>query len=255
MPQRIGSRLTLASLLLSSWLVAGAQDPVGDEEPVEIKRYTVELIVFAYNENVSLGTEVFPPDPPPEPLDEAPEPLAEDDEDAEPTSTSAELDERLTTIFHSRADFKMQEEYGHLRRLDVYKPLMHVSWTQAGLAEDVTEPMDISVFGSPPDDLSGSFKLYLGNYLHLVVDLEMLAPGQQNRVTAASARPQYSDEFSSIYDEPIDGPVVYRIQEDRIIRNGETRYFDHPKFGVIAKVDRVEEEELETDEAFLLPAQ
>ena len=38
-------------------------------------------------------------------------------------------------------------------------------------------------------------------------------------------------------------PVYYRIQEDRILKNGELRYYDHPKFGVLAKVTRVEEEE------------
>ena len=40
----------------------------------------------------------------------------------------------------------------------------------------------------------------------------------------------------------------FRIQEDRIVKNGETRYFDHPKFGVVAKVTRVEEEEPVDDE-------
>jgi hypothetical protein len=37
--------------------------------------------------------------------------------------------------------------------------------------------------------------------------------------------------------------VSYRIQEDRIFRSGELRYFDHPKFGVLAKVSRVEEDD------------
>jgi hypothetical protein len=36
--------------------------------------------------------------------------------------------------------------------------------------------------------------------------------------------------------------TFYRIQEDRIVRNGELRYYDHPKFGVIAKITRIEEE-------------
>ena len=33
----------------------------------------------------------------------------------------------------------------------------------------------------------------------------------------------------------------YRLQENRIVKNAETRYFDHPKFGVVAKVVRVED--------------
>ena len=48
-------------------------------------------------------------------------------------------------------------------------------------------------------------------------------------------------------DEPVSYPVRYRIEEDRIFRNGELRYFDHPKFGVLAKITRVEEEESDPD--------
>jgi hypothetical protein len=40
-------------------------------------------------------------------------------------------------------------------------------------------------------------------------------------------------------------PIRYRIEEDRIVRNGELRYFDHPKFGVLAKITRVEKQEPE----------
>jgi hypothetical protein len=36
--------------------------------------------------------------------------------------------------------------------------------------------------------------------------------------------------------------VFYRIREDRIVRNNEVRYYDHPKFGVIARITRIEEE-------------
>ena len=47
-------------------------------------------------------------------------------------------------------------------------------------------------------------------------------------------------------DDPVaidmNSPVRYRIQEDRILRSGELRYFDHPKFGVLARITRVEEE-------------
>ena len=50
--------------------------------------------------------------------------------------------------------------------------------------------------------------------------------------------------------------IKYNISEDRIFRNGELRYYDHPRFGVLARITRYEEEEieaLETDEMFLLP--
>ena len=46
----------------------------------------------------------------------------------------------------------------------------------------------------------------------------------------------------------------YRIEEDRIVKNGDVRYFDHPKFGVVVKVTRVEAIAApETDDDVLLP--
>ena len=46
-------------------------------------------------------------------------------------------------------------------------------------------------------------------------------------------------------DEPL--PVYYRLEENRILKNGELRYYDHPKFGVLAKVTRVEVEDEDED--------
>ena len=40
-----------------------ADDELAEEEP--IRRYTVEVIVFSYTEDVSVGSEIFLPDEPP----------------------------------------------------------------------------------------------------------------------------------------------------------------------------------------------
>ena len=44
-----------------------------------------------------------------------------------------------------------------------------------------------------------------------------------------------------LFDTAAAAEVRYRIQEDRIFKSGELRYFDHPKFGVLVRVSRVEE--------------
>jgi hypothetical protein len=54
------------------------------------------------------------------------------------------------------------------------------------------------------------------------------------------SRMQSGDDIDA-YKRPAQGPVFFRLQEDRIVRSGELRYFDHPRFGVIAKIMRVEE--------------
>ena len=235
----------LTFLLIAACLPAAgfAQDELIDEEVPEIKRYTVEIVVFSYVEDVSVGSEVFPADlieetvEPVEPVDTIEEIVVE--ERHRRTPDMIDLDPVLMT----EEEFTMQDVVERLELLDAYKPLLHVGWTQPGFPSEDTEPMELAAFGEPPEGLHGNFKLYLGNYLHLVVDLAIDAATEieeipivdDNIFIYGDVRPQY--EFGM---EPKEGPVRYRIQDNRIIKNGEIRYFDHPKFGVIAKVTRVE---------------
>ena len=94
--------------------------------------------------------------------------------------------------------------------------------------------------------------LYLSRYLHLVIDLALDAPADFD-VPIVVDEPgfrfgDYRNRFDDDVEDELD-PIRFRIQENRIVKNGELRYFDHPKFGVLAKITRVEEEEedLETD--------
>jgi hypothetical protein len=128
---------------------------------------------------------------------------------------------------------------------------MHIGWTQPTYPEEETQPIELWEFGDVPEGLSGSFTLYLSRYLHLVVDLDLDAPGQfdepvifdEAEITFADSRYQFDPA-----PEEASMPVRYRILDDRIFKNGETRYFDHPKFGVVARITRVEEELEELEE-------
>jgi len=241
----------LKLLLVAAFLptTAGAQDELIDEEVPAIKRYTVEIVVFSYVKDVSVGTEVFPAD-----LIEVPVEIVEDiieeivvEDLNRRTSEMIELDPVLMT----EEEFTMHDVVEKLELLDAYEPLMHVGWTQPGFPREETDPMELAVFGEPPEGLDGSFQLYLGRYLHLVVDLVLneAAAVEENLFIVerefiyGDSRPQYEFDI-----EPEVGPVRYRIQENRIIKNAEIRYFDHPKFGVIAKVTRVEVVEEEESE-------
>ena len=236
-------KLTLLLIAALFPPAAFAQDELIDEEVPEIKRYTVEIVVFSYVEDVSVGTEVFPADlieETVEPVDIIEEILV--DERRRRTPDMIDLDPVLLT----EEDFTMNDIVERLTLLDAYEPILHVGWTQPGFPREETEAMELTAFGEPPEGLNGNFKLYLGRYLHLVVDLAMDAATEVEEIAIVDesvfffgdARPQYEIE-----SEPDEGPVRYRLQENRIIKNGEIRYFDHPKFGVIAKVMRVEKAE------------
>lgn len=258
-----------ATFLISIMCLATAvaQDsplPLEIEETPEIRRYTVEIIVFSYLEDVFVGTEKFlPVEPPPAEevlLDEDGNPVVEF---SDSVGAAAELEEpEFWVISRGETDaepakFELtllrEDEYqlgDALRKfelLDAYETIMHFGWTQPTYPEEETPPIEIQLLGRTPDGLNGTLTLYLSRYLHLVVDLALDAPvevidlpNEDSSFSFADARRQYSGDFDAAPQ-----PVRYRIQENRIVKNGELRYFDHPKFGVLAKIARVEEPEEE----------
>ena len=219
------------ALLLLPVLAASAhaQGALEEDEHLEVRRYTVEMIIFSYAQNVSAGSEIFPPDVPvivDSPLDEGLEGVNASKPNPE-IVTRADTFRKYELVMLAEKDFRLVETYEHLDRLGAYEPLMHFGWTQPTYPDEEVEARPLSSFATPPDGLEGELTLYLSRYLHLTVKLQLDQP---------------------VKDEPASYPVRYRIEEDRIFRNGELRYFDHPKFGVLAKITRVEEEQSNPDE-------
>lgn len=233
-------RLTISLMSLAMVLPAMAQEFLGDVEPEEpeIRRYTVEIIIFKYAQDVSAGSEVFPRDEPEiqaHPLDEETVLVGElpDEPMQEPRSFP---DTELVLL--SDEDFQLDEIMGRMRRLDVYDPVMHFGWTQVTWPEEQTMAIPLQRLARVPDGLDGELTLYLSRYLHLVVNLAIEAP------ESMTSNQHEMDRVGEFLDEVNVRPATYyRIQENRILKNGELRYYDHPKFGVLAKVTRVEEEE------------
>jgi hypothetical protein len=236
--------LWLALPMLASH--AFAQDTLEEQEAQpDVRRYTVEMIIFAYAQNVSAGSEIFVPDPPP--VEDA---LLDNGFSEETPDEEQEIAYELVML--DEEDFVLLEPFEHLRRLDAYEPLMHFGWTQPTYPDQEVDARPLSFFMTPPDGLEGELKMYLSRYLHLDVKLQLDAARDdvsEDQTTDLLAGDRFNDSFYyDIEDKPADLPVFYRISEDRIFRNGELRYFDHPKFGVLAKITRVEEEDPVEDE-------
>jgi len=282
---RFATLLTTVLFLAS----AGAQEAVDDDlvEEQPIRRYTVEVIVFSYEENVSVGSEIFLPDKPPEEeplLDEDGNPILTD-EDLAPIFSDDVAEEvqpawavvlpvRTTVdgkaiapivsgidagalnpfelVLLPEEEFTLVDVARKFELLDAYKTMMHFGWTQPTFPEEDTPAIELRLLAEPPEGLAGTLTLYLSRYLHLVVDLALDAPDEfevevvddDSFFSFGDARERYGDVHAF---EPM--PVRFRIQENRILKNGELRYFDHPKFGVLAKVMRVEEPEEEDEDS------
>ncbi len=272
------SFLYLTNVLAGLVAEAAAQtvpQPLPEEETEEIvdpiRRYTVELIVFAYGDSVSSGTEIWTEDDPE--IDFVEPPIFERYSE-ERNFAIDELDDELTEVevpdvgrrymdlelvLFAEDDYTMTEIYDNLLKLEAYEPLLRAGWTQPTYERELTGPIAIQSLTECPPWLDGSFTLYLGRYLHLVVDLTM---DEERPVIGETQEADDMDNESDAeltYDDmriqngfgPIDlyGEILlqpsirYRIFEDRIVKNGDIRYFDHPKFGVIAKITRYEEPE------------
>jgi hypothetical protein len=245
--------------------VAGANAQESDAQPALEPRYTVELIVFAYR-TADSGNEVFVPDKPtlvpdaeeemptedgPKTFGDSPEALPTDLPDADdPGAVDEQVPERERIelrVLEPEA-YTMDDVHRQLERLDAYEPVLRTAWTQTTPPRDASPAVHLRALGNPPPGLDGSVTLYRGRYLHLVVDLALDAESSERQAATATDRLiAYGDgrlrsDDDDMSSDVLRQPVRYRIFEDRIMKTGDIRYFDHPRFGVIAKVTRPEEE-------------
>lgn len=258
---------------------------IDEETATAPRRYTVELIIFEYTDRAA-SSEVFLPDPIPEPMSDDGLPIGSSAEidpanvlDAARNSNRPMVNADAGVDANDRAaipdiaetelillptdEYQLGEIYSKLRRLDAYRPIMHVGWTQVALDNELSLPIELPRLGAPPPRLDGSVRLYLSRFLHLVIDLSLEADASQQMQASDRQPRQFGDEGSMTDRDSVDRrfgderaragrdsidqlqPIYYRINEDRIVRNGEIRYFDHPRIGVIARTSRFEAETLD----------
>jgi len=249
------------SLLVISLLTSAAfgQDSLSQEGQASVRRYTAEIIIFSYAQDAPEGTEIFIPDLPPlkdllgeqmltddDSLQCIPE-IVEGYELEEHELEEYELGEHelegepFGLVMLAEENFQLKDEFERLDNLEEYTPLLHFGWTQTTYPDDEQEVRPLSSFVTPPSGLEGDLTLYLSRYLHLAVNLQL-------DDTPVKELPCGYDNDKPEESAPRTYPVRYRIEEDRIFRIGELHYFDHPKFGVLAKIIRAEEVEPPEDE-------
>lgn len=231
--------------LLFLVLLAGplaAQEPAAEDAAEEIRRYQVDVIVFRYAESVAVGNEVFLPEEQPAALTlpvliTPVPPPATPGRGGRPAPAGLPAPDALVPepefLLAPPGEFPLQDVLGRLEQLSVYEPVFQASWTQQAVEENEAISMELDMLGVPPATLNGRFRMYLSRFLHLVVELDY-TPDTGPVLPVAI-------ELPGAGERPTPAELSYRIREDRIFRSGETRYFDHPKFGVIARITRVEE--------------
>ncbi|UCG72144.1 MAG: hypothetical protein JSV45_12960 [Chromatiales bacterium] len=208
-------QITLAALLLAA-PPGQAQDETGDAPP---PRYAVEVLVFQHLDQARSTPET------PVPAD----PFAAPEPPAEPSGAELEfvlLDPITGGPGFARlpeGELKLGNAWLRLERLDAYRPLAYLSWSQPARPRAGAQPLALRQAGAVPPGLSGQVTVYKERFLHLALDLAWQGPptltGNPEQPAAATTN---------------------RINESRRLRGDVVQYFDHPQFGAIAFVRELE---------------
>lgn len=122
----------------------------------------------------------------------------------------------------SNDHFSLKGVSQNLERSDSYSILFHRAWRQ--LAYDKNKAVAYPVHSTVQEggkSVEGSVKLMLERFLHLDVNLFLMSSNGNEEVI-------YSDAPGNI--------PLFELREKRRIKSTELHYFDHPRFGAIAKV-------------------
>ncbi|MGD8312125.1 MAG: CsiV family protein [Gammaproteobacteria bacterium] len=109
-----------------------------------------------------------------------------------------------------------------LERSPGYSVLFHRAWRQLAYDRDeaVAYPVH-SIIENGRNSVEGTVKLLRERYLHLDMDLFLMSSNGNPEVL-------YSDAPGNV--------PLFELREKRRIKSTELHYFDHPRFGVIARV-------------------
>jgi len=124
-----------------------------------------------------------------------------------------------------------------------YRPVYHVAWQQPELTKSRAKKVHIK---NPEAKINGTINLRGGHLLHLDLDISYFIDLFTESVTSfseenISVAGEDAEEIEA--DEEIIMSGTYaQMKETRRIKLNELHYFDHPLFGVIMRVTRLEVE-------------
>ena len=204
----------------------------------------IEIIIFEYLDHNSSGNEVFNKIEENYQLEkEIPNNQNQEDTSIEIGLLTSEFKEvsislvptarQIALKISQRKSLNMSAIYNRLNRLRVYEPVIWGGWEQRLTNEQNAFPVNLRSIKNTLGKFDGNIKFYesSGGRLRLSVDIEMY---EKIEISAnESGGEQHEQQINT-----------YKISNDKEMRYDELRYFDHPKFGLIAKIQKQEPSEL-----------
>ena len=148
----------------------------------------------------------------------------------------------------ARGFYQLGGVFNVLKSSREYRPVYHIAWQQPGLGQSNARYVHIRYPELPkrgPDEarvadagdnsipplLDGVVRLRVGHLLHIDVDLAYYFDTAADAVTVNRNEYGVTDAYQVNYT---------RLKESRRLKLNELHYFDHPLFGVIVRVSRIE---------------
>ena len=204
----------------------------------------IEIIIFEYLDHNSSGNEVFNKIEEDYQLEkEIPNNQNQEDKSIEVGLLTSKFKEASISLvptarqialkISQRKSLNMSAIYNRLNRLRVYEPVIWGGWEQRLTNEQNAFPVNLRSIKNTLGKFDGNIKFYesSGGRLRLSVDIEMY---EKIEIPA-------NESDGELHEQMIN---TYKISNDKEMRYDELRYFDHPKFGLIAKIQKQEPSEL-----------
>ena len=215
-----------------------------NNSPSDSPSQQIEIIIFEYLDHNSSGNEVFNKIEENYQLEkEIPNNQNQEDTSIEVGLLTSEFKEvsislvptarQIALKISQRKSLNMSAIYNRLNRLRVYEPVIWGGWEQRLTNEQNAFPVNLRSIKNTLGKFDGNIKFYesSGGRLRLSVDIEMY---EKIEISA-------NESDGELYEQLIN---TYKISNDKEMRYDELRYFDHPKFGLIAKIQKQEPSEL-----------
>ena len=224
----------------------------------EVRYYDFEVIIFESLDTTAKSSEVWKRNI----SREVPEVFVTLDQPY-PGQIPKEYNPKYTFKYLPTSSLQLRQEAQLLEESKNYKVLLHTSWRQPGMAEEVALPIHITKrftdtattpFSTPqnPDmpainlprpvaepaqtgpSLDGYIRIVLKRYLHAQFDLLYTTLAPVVKTTTEEKNTEENIEEPVQVEETIQyEPVIFQLNETRKMRSKEVHYLDHPVIGVI----------------------
>ena len=176
------------------------------------------------------------------------EPVLESDPQLDFLAEMAEFERTLadaSQLWQPPENFRLRREANRIERRGLGRILFHGRWLQAVPAREAPDPVLVTG-GLPLSDaaldheLVGSVGVTLGRFLHFKADLFFHGPGLGLEPTeAAMDASGASLLLASAAETAATGAGYMQLSESRRMRSEELHYLDHPKLGLVVRIDPV----------------